>query len=91
METITNCPQTGDNCTLCVELAEEEFGDELRGGGFDEAKTQNYIGNEKLQAQLHERGGASALSCEARRNRARDMGRTAGERLVIRSKAPGEI
>jgi hypothetical protein len=91
METIQNCPRNGDNCSLCVKLAEEEFGDELRGGGFDESTTLNYIGDAKLQARVNERGGVSALSCEQRRNSARLIGRRAGEALVDRSKAPGDM
>ena len=91
METISNCPRSGDKCSLCVALAEEEFGDELRAGGFDEPTTRNYIGDAKLRARVEEESGVSALSCDGRRARARMIGRKAGEALVYRSKAPGDV
>ena len=91
MESITNCPRDGNKCDLCVTLAEEEFGDELRAGGFDKATTLNYTGDAKLKALVEEQGGVDALPCDDRRALARMIGRKAGERLVYDSKAPGDI
>lgn len=91
MESITNCPRDGDKCSLCVAVSAEEFARELRDGGFDEETTQNYLGDARLGAQVEEQGGVDAMSCDARRDRARLIGRKAGERLVYDSKAPGDL
>lgn len=91
MESISNCPRVGDACSLCVNLSKEEFAQELRAGGFDEPTTQNYSDDSKLAVFVEETGGIDMLSCDERRNRAKVIGRKAGEALVYRSKSPGDV
>jgi hypothetical protein len=91
MEKPSYCTANGNQCTACVGIANDEFTLELRGAGFDEATTLNYVEDAKLRAQIEDQGGLDVLTvCDDRQNRARIIGRRAGEALVDRSKGPGD-